>query len=526
MGNKPIFKAQVIGSSITIPEDPGASRRMPEDPFEAQYGDEIIAPPFDMRALAILPETSSILPQCIEAMETNVDGFGWNIVPKPGVKPGDDGKFPPEVEAERGRLVKFFDFANPEISYTQIRRRTRRDLEATGNAYWEILRDGKGDICGIEHIESHTMRLTRLDREITETEVFAPTEAFTLEKIVYRKRFRRFVQIRDGVKVWFKEFGDPRTFNALTGKVATEDDQRKTGFVSATEVLHFRIYSSRTPYGVPRWIGTTLSVRGSRQAEEVNHDYFENKTVPPLALLVGGTLAEGSVETIKDYVESNMKGRANFHKILVIEADVSSFSAGIPGTGGPAPTLKFENLTGAQQKDALFVEYDSASRKKVRSAFRLPPLYVGESDDYTRATAAEAKAVAEEQVFGPERDDHDFIVNRRILSALGVRFWEYKSLTPKTDDPVQRTTMLDTFVRAGMTVREARAQIAEILNIDLTEPEGAEWLDMPLSVYLEKIRLGAQLVEGENAQTEAVEKFTSLLVGTRERLEDRENRIE
>ena len=42
-------------------------------------------------------------------------------------------------------------------------------------------------------------------------------------------------------------------------------------------------HSPRSPYGVPRWVGTLLSVLGSRQMEEVNYLYFENKSVPPMA---------------------------------------------------------------------------------------------------------------------------------------------------------------------------------------------------------------------------------------------------
>ena len=39
------------------------------------------------------------------------------------------------------------------------------------------------------------------------------------------------------------------------------------------------------------------------------------------------------------------------------------------------------------------------NRDKIRSAFRLHPIYTGESQDYTRATADTARQVTEEQVF-------------------------------------------------------------------------------------------------------------------------------
>jgi hypothetical protein len=38
----------------------------------------------------------------------------------------------------------------------------------------------------------------------------------------------------------------------------------------ALELIHFAVHSPRSPYGVPRWVGTLLAVLGSRQMEEVN----------------------------------------------------------------------------------------------------------------------------------------------------------------------------------------------------------------------------------------------------------------
>ena len=57
------------------------------------------------------------------------------------------------------------------------------------------------------------------------------------------------------------------------------------------------------------------SVLGSRQAEEVNFLYFENKSVPPLALLVsGGRLSAQSIPRIESFIENHIRGKRNFHK--------------------------------------------------------------------------------------------------------------------------------------------------------------------------------------------------------------------
>jgi len=119
------------------------------------------------------------------------------------------------------------------------------------------------------------------------------------ESVRIPRRLRRFVQYQNGRYVYFKSFGDPRTISKLTGAVYPDVRsllRDRSDDAPATELLHFAIHSSRSPYGVPRWIGNMLSVLGSRQMEEVNYMYFSNKSVPPLALLVsGGKLSDNTV---------------------------------------------------------------------------------------------------------------------------------------------------------------------------------------------------------------------------------------
>jgi len=93
-------------------------------------------------------------------------------------------------------------------------------------------------------------------------------------------------------RVYFKSFGDPRVVSRSTGRVSPDIAALKAAQADdkpATELLHFTIHSPRSPYGVSRWVGTLLSVLGSRQMEQVNYLYLENQIVPPLALLVSGT---------------------------------------------------------------------------------------------------------------------------------------------------------------------------------------------------------------------------------------------
>ena len=465
------------------------SLKIVEDPFEGAYGGGVLKPPYDLDFLARQPEYSNILGQCVEAMVTNIDGFGFTLDPIGGADPEGDGIPTKEAENERKTIMHFFEFCNQDLPYSQLRRRVRRDLEVLGNAYWEIIRDGKGDIVWIEHIEGQTMRLTKLDNEYTPvTLMIRDDESNKLQPYQTQKRFRRFVQIRNQAKVYFKEFGDPRMIDARTGEVrgSEEDD-----FIPATEIIHFKLYCPYSPYGVPRWIGNLLSVQGSRQAEEVNYEYFENNTIPPLALLVAGKLSDKTVNVLEDFINDHMRGRKGFNKMLIIQANPAGTTA--PDGRTPPVALHFEHLGDTQNKDSLFNTYDAVNREKIRSAFRLPPIFVGLTGDYTRATAQESREVAEEQVFAPERADHDFIINRLLFPVMGVRYWKYRSLAPQSDNSASMSGVIATFCQCGLTVREARDEISRLLNHPLSAIEAedkADWLDLPLSVYLAKLQRG------------------------------------
>ncbi len=506
-----ILKAVVVGSRV---QDP-SSRPGGEDETGAAFANAgALVPPYDPEALCLLVEHSNSLRQNVDAYATNIDGFGYRFEPAIDLDAEDAPQkvsdaisleraaaedatnSEPTAEevsarlaelrrlahAERARLESFFDFCCFDHSFVDLRRRTRQDLEVTGNAYWEVLRDGKGDLARLVYVPSYSVRLLQLDRQPVEVSERVRVSAISFETVASRRRLRRFVQIQGTEQVYFKSFGDSRVVSRTTGQVFADIAALKAARPDdgpATELLHFAIHSPRSPYGVPRWVGTLLSVLGSRQMEEVNFLYFENKSVPPMALLVsGGRLSESSVPRIERFIEENLKGKANFHKILILEAD----GAGT-GDGGRAK-IELRPLTDAQQQDALFQLYDERNIDKVGSAFRLPRLLRGESKDFNRSTAESALRFAEDQVFQPERDEFDFLVNRKLLADMGVRFWRFRSQTPVTRDPERMTEAVERLVRVGvLTPEEGRILAGDIFNREFRKiPD--DWVRRPITLTL------------------------------------------
>jgi PBSX family phage portal protein len=398
-----------------------------------------LIPPYDFNTLADLYENSSILRPNIDAYVTNIDGFGWRLEPvidldkddaddqirdvmraerlrmkrdpatrfSPGVAampvdPSDDEvsarriEFEPLIRDEKLQLQGFFDSCNPDKSFVALRRLMREEKESMGNSYWEVVRNAVGDIAQLNYIPAFTVRMLPLDRRPVQVEVRVRGADLRYRAYTQEKNFRRYVQVfstlvrpqatSSGARViYFKEFGDIRTFSKKSGhnfkdvdalKLADKDDE------PATEIIHFKVQNQRYPYGVPRWIGSLLAVWGNRQAEEVNFLYFDNKSIPPYMILVsGGQLTAESLGNLKDHIQANIKGRANFHKVLLLEGEAAAAATGLQG----GSRMRIEAVPMTQQTDALFMKYDERNADKVGMAFRVPRLLRGDVTDVNRA---------------------------------------------------------------------------------------------------------------------------------------------
>lgn len=523
-----LAKAHFIGrdvepSKVKQPEDD-----LRDDKVFERAGS--LAPPYDPLVLCKLFEHSNSLRQNVDAYTVNIDGNGHrfepvidldaddaeeqvrdamflerlteeeaaggslNVHPSDGIAPD----FPADEEVEerlesmrdemrleKAKLDAFFRFCCVDESFISLRTKTRADREIMGNGYWEVLRNASGEPAQFSYVPAFTVRLLPLDKELVEVAQKVKRAPLTFEEITVRRRFRRYVQVFEGKKVYFKEFGDPRVVSARSGRVFRDRSamEREEGVddqpvVEASEIIHFAIHSPRTAYGIPRWIGTLLAVLGSRQSEEVNFLYFENKSVPPMAILVsGGRLTADSTKKIESFIENRIKGRTNFHKVMVIEAEPAE-GAALDNASGRMK-IEIVPLTMAQQQDALFQKYDERNIDKVGMAFRLPRLLRGDIRDFNRATAEAAMEFAETQVFAPEREAFDWLINRRLLSELGIKFWSFASNAPTTHNPLDLAEIVASLVKESiLTPEEARELAKGIFNRDFKKIDEV-WTKIP-----------------------------------------------
>ncbi|RFA37044.1 phage portal protein [Virgibacillus dokdonensis] len=443
-----VFKASVSPNT----------QQLYKDDFFNLYG-EILPPPFNLKELKMIGEYSSILQQCVDAYKTNIVEFGIEADYKIDINSDEIQKeIKEQAQSEWTRLDEFIRYLNMDESPEVIIGYALDDREKTGNGYLEIIRDGIGRPVGIEYADTQYMRVCK--KTVPEEVEYIMLENGQEKKVTRWKRFRKYVQMVDNKKVYFKEYGDPRIMNSATGKF---DDSTPEN-LRATEIYHMKIGSGT--YGKPRWIGNLISLYGARKAEELNLTYFTNGRHIPAAITVSnGKLDDTSYEALQDYM-NDLTGTENAHKFLLLEAEGITEEKIINGDEKITPAkVEIKSLAEILQQDALFLEYDEKTRQKIRSSFRLPPLYTGESQDFNRATADTARKVTEEQVFQPERKALARALNTLFLEPLRFKYVRLSVKAADFHDPVEIAKVLDPFIQAGgVAPNDLRELLGQVLG--------------------------------------------------------------
>lgn len=412
-----------------------------------------VSAPYDRKSLRLMVEQSTILRQAIDAYAHNIAGYGF--LPEYVEETSNDTA----KEAEWNRLQETLDWMGFDEPLTKIFKQLVNDRETIGEAFIEVLRDNKGEVIELVRVNPDDMEVSKPG---------APVEV-TIERMGVKKTAQRaFRRFRRGQKQFFKQFNDPRPMDRLTGDYLPEGQPG-----TATEIVHWKLGDA--DYGIPRWIGHVPSLAGARKAEELNYRYFtQGRHLPGALIISGGELSEASEAQLTQY--ANDIGNENAqHKFLVIEVD--GIDDDPTGESKQGAKVELKSMTDMLQKDALFLEYDDKARDKLLSVFRLPPVYVGLSSDYNRATVEEARRIAEEQVFQPERVEIEMLFNRLLLPSYGFKHVKVALGAPELTDGALIISTLDK-AGASLSVNEKRAIIGPLLGKEL-EPLKDEKYDLP-----------------------------------------------
>lgn len=479
--------------------DPGSKKVL--DPYQEYLGINPltggatylwpVTPQYSFHRLCQLPVMNNALGLCIEAYVTNIESYGY-VLEYIGDEGGEDL---PRVKQERAKLEAFLAFVSPENTFREVREKARRDRETLGNCFYEIARNQLGEVTLFDHLPANTMRVTRKDPTPVEVDIDIPDPGNPGKYIHHKviRYFRRFVQLTPTFKkVYFKELGDPRPIDPDTGELNESLDIEE----EATEVHWSYNYTPGYLYGLPRWIGQLPSILGSRESEMVNLNFFRENAIPAMVVLVsGGALTQESYDKVRDYVNA-IRGQRAMNRVMVLEAQVDDNMGGLDHSQ-PAPRIDIKPMISERQQEGLFQDYDQKNIQKIRSSFRLPPIFGGRSEDYTRASAYASMQVAETQIFMPERSAFDQIFNQRILGTHRPKWHRFRSVGPSMVDAASISQMVTALGnQGGLTPNIAIKLVNQVLNVQVKPvPSVQKWGDYPMDAIIEYIRAGV-IIEG------------------------------
>lgn len=477
---------------------------------------EVLEPRYSFDKLGALPDISPVLKTCIDVMATNVSRFGGKLVPLYDVvdakKTLEDGtqvtvkvnrdtreEIPEEVLIERQeefiRASKFFASASLDIPFTELLYQKHVNLETYGNSFWEVERDIKYEQpVGVCQLKTESIRMLPQDKYAIEVRQFVlnPVD-FEWIEIERMKRFRRFVQYgKGGKKLYFKEFGDPRRMNALTGAyiMPDEDPPADQDWIEATEVLHWKLYHPRDEYGCPRFVARTPHILGTRAADLVNYSLLRNNAIPPVAVIVEGYNSKDIEQQIKEWLKAKQRKGDTFSSMLILSAGMQSGGPVGSGAKPTKPSIRIEPMSQVMTKDGTFIEYIKSNDEGIVGSFRLTNQFVGMTANINRATAEVADEIVQKQVFIPERMAQDMFINSTLMNALRIKYWRYETNAVMLEDSSEKAKLaLDFTEKGGITFRELRRVAKDTLGLELEEIEDPV-MDKIKPVFDAEARLG------------------------------------
>lgn len=525
-----------------------------------------IEPPLDPLLLTRLVSQSETLPALIASMAANMHGFGYRfervldfesnegwekvktamwieremkardeaaVGEEPqSIKEPTDEEVTTRIESlkersrrEYAKLKMFFTNCSRDMPFERLCRKLTTDQETTGYCVFEVRRDARGDVARLQFAPSWTFRaLPRCDPVSVSSRIRATDISWSDIKETWS--FRRYVQLYEQRCVYFKDFGDRRVMSSRSGKFYKDErqfQQEEPGVRPATEVIWQNLDSSESDiYGNIRWSGCIPGALGSREQAEVNLFFFRSKAIPPLVVLVsGGKIAKGAKEQLQKVIEKEIKGKQNFHRILIIEAE--SGSSGKMASAMPSQDrvkIELKPLTDAIFKDALWMDYKEANKQELGQSFRIPPLLRGDTTNLNRATAQIAERYAERQVFGPSRRDFGWAINHTILSDMGIMLWTFKLNAPEETDADIIKEFVKDLVESTVSINEARQIVGErVFNTTLPRWD-TDWANLPLKAAL------AGLMPEKDEEEEEMEEAEDDMEGQESEQEEQEEQEE
>lgn len=453
------------------------SKQIKED---KQYFKEkgLISPPYDPGVFLDYYESNGYLMRCVDQVAQDVGGLGYSLKAKEGVDLKKDKK----AQEIKGKMDKLLLNPNDEESLLQILKHLITDWGSIGWWSLEVVRNNIDEVAELYYVPGHTVFVHESENKYCQI------------RYIKGKKSHR----------WFKRFGYEKDVHKDTGeeeeKNGIDEDDR------ANEMIFYRNFTSRSDYyGTPNILGSIGAVLTLIGIRDYNLSFFENYGVPSALVVLQGDWEPDSDKTIKEFLDTEIKGSENAHKTLVLQ---------IPEEGGK---LEWIPLEAKKIEEGGFKIYLKMQRDEVLVAYAMPPYKIGIAEEGALGgnTAKESNINYIFSMIRPLQLDLEFIFNGRILPTFYkkdkaknfISLFDFKLKVTDTRD-------LDAVVKRCYQLFAVGAmnpnQIRKLLDLGDSYPEGDQY------------HVGAQFKPiGE----EVMEKLSTEQLGILQQIEQRQEEI-
>lgn len=405
-----------------------------------------VKPPYNPDMLAAQLEKNETLAAGIRKKSRYEVGFGFDVVPRRGVDP-DDADEQQEAVAKsfwRGQDSKWQTAAGERSEPTtpeEVKELARQEYHGIGYCALEVLTDMEGRPVGLAYIPGRTIRTRKPQSQFDQPR--HPEEGTFISPDGAQFASRGYVQVRDGRRRYFGEFGDRYRgldveFNAHGDddppRVDYVDDDtdgepifvdRETGEVvegsaeelpngPANELIFVRNPSPLTQdYGVPDWISATRTISADEAAKAYNQQFFDNDTIPRFVIKVtGGELTQESKDDLRNMLDGL---REESHRAVLLE--VEKFQSQLDKD----IQIELEPLGQGVSEEMDFRRFREKNEHEIAKVLEVPPILIGVTETSNRSNSKEQVREFALEVIQPEQHKFAERLYQTIhQTALGV----------------------------------------------------------------------------------------------------------
>jgi capsid portal protein len=441
---------------------------------------------------------------CCDAKVEYIVGQGYRLRPKQelfgGDMPASQLDKQPD-EAQRQVALNFLEASQPDYSFLEMAVKLELDLQSTGNAFMELVRDADGTLVRLGHLPSETMRIELNYQGFMQardtryrfwsrygsgyqsvsaenmTLKAAAKAGYDISGIDHKHRYLAFQKqsvsdLADYLSV------DPDDFVQIIGQAKGEPNVA----TSVNDMMHFKQETPRdTNYGEPAIAAAIEDHLGAKNQRQFMAMYFDRGMIARLAFVVKGRLSDAVVKTIETWAKGSARLEAA-NSVLVIE---------LP----PETEMDVEKLSSEALNEGAFMAYRQMCDGAIKMAHRVPDSIVQTAANSNRAESAESNAKFITGVVRPTQVKRAEKYNLLLERELGVTDWVVDFNIPDLESEQVKAQVTKILMDQGvLSINEVR----RVYN-HAPIPGG----DVPMlklgGGHVMLVEKGAQLMKIENA---------------------------